>query len=150
VRVGGQTAQVTGLTKNSTGDLEGSFTPNVTEAPIGAMERCARVADALTVCAAILSPVPGRPRIHWFAAEVYYLQLDPWYPGQLGKYGLYRRSWLIEALRPRAVRRTYANVGRTFGVSRQAVQQHARRHGWKELAQRFDAEWAARARSLRH
>jgi hypothetical protein len=88
--------------------------------------------------------VPGRPRVDWLAAWSYYLRLDPWYPGQLGEWDMYRRPPLLEVLRPRARRRTYANVGRAFGVSRQAVHRRAKAEGWKADAARLDASVRAR------
>jgi hypothetical protein len=79
----------------------------------------------------------GRPQIDWNEAYAYWLSLDPWYPGQLGRWG-YSRSNLSRALAPPQLRRSYANVARHFGISRQAVWRYARDHDWPAQAGEFD------------
>jgi hypothetical protein len=79
----------------------------------------------------------GRPHIDWDCAYAYWLSLDPWFPGQLRRWG-YSRSNLSRALAPPEMRRSYANVARRFGISRQAVWRYARDHGWRERTREFD------------
>ncbi len=92
----------------------------------------------------------GRLRINWIAALGYWLSLHPWDPD------VYRRVFKEEpdvaglerlGILPSAEeRRTFANVARAFGVSRQAVAQAAKRDGWDEAAerQRQAVRWALR------
>jgi hypothetical protein len=84
------------------------------------------------------TPRVGRPRVDWQVAFVYYVMLTPWEPGMLGRLDLYRRCALVDAHVGRHVRRSYANVGRRFGVSRQAVSKHARSNGWREGTRELD------------
>jgi hypothetical protein len=79
----------------------------------------------------------GRPQVNWNEAYAYWVTLDPWYPGQLRRVG-YSRSSLSRALGPPQLRRTYANVARRFGISRQAVWRYARDHDWPARTREVD------------
>jgi hypothetical protein len=78
------------------------------------------------------------PQIDWIGPFAFYASLEPWHPGALRGFDM--RPALVRALYPPELRRTYADVARAFGVSRQAVQQHATRYGWRELARQLDRE----------
>lgn len=84
--------------------------------------------------------VTGRPHVDWIAAFGFYASLTPWDADHVETVFGARRSDALAVLVPAGRRRSYANVARAFGVSRQAVWAAARRFDWPGQVAAFDAE----------